>query len=168
MKLVDITGQKFGRLTVIRRSETVNKHTMWLCVCDCGNEIIADAYNIKTGHTSSCGCIQRERTAEANCTHGMRKTRLYRIWGCMKNRCYQKSYHGFKHYGGRGITVCDEWRNSFEAFYEWAMANGYAEHLTIDRIDVNGNYCPDNCKWATMADQNKNKRAVNGYKVKEQ
>lgn len=167
MKLVDITDQKFGRLTVIGRAETKNKHTMWRCVCDCGNEIIAEAYNLKCGHTGSCGCVQIERTAEANRTHGMRKTRLYRIWTDMKNRCYQQSYHGFKHYGGRGITVCKEWKNSFEAFRDWALSNGYADNLTIDRIDVNGNYRPDNCKWATMADQNKNKRAENGYKVKE-
>ena len=84
----------------------------------------------------------------------------------MKNRCYQKSYHAFRHYGGRGIIVCDEWRDNFQAFYVWAMANGYADNLSIDRIDVNGNYEPSNCRWVTMSEQNKNKRVKNGYKIK--
>lgn len=165
MKLVDLTGQRFGRLVVIRRMPSVNKRTKWLCVCDCGNEIIAESYNLKTGHTTSCGCFQREATAEANQTHGMRKTRLYRIWVCMKNRCYAKSYHAFKHYGGRGIKVCAEWRNSFETFRDWALSNGYADNLTIDRVDTNGDYCPANCRWATMAEQNQNKRVPNGAKI---
>ena len=165
--LVDITGQRFGRLTVVRREETKNKHTMWLCVCDCGNEIVADGYNIKYAHTTSCGCVQKERTSKANRTHGNRNTRLYRIWNCMKNRCYRKSYHAFDHYGGRGIKVCDEWKDDFQAFYKWAMSNGYEDNLSIDRVDNDKGYSPDNCRWATMADQNKNKRAKNGYKVKE-
>ena len=167
MKLIDLTGFKFGRLTVIERAATVNKHTMWLCKCDCGKEIIVDAYNIKTGHTLSCGCLQRERTSKANTIHGKRITRLYRIWVCMKNRCYQQSYHAFKHYGGRGITVCGEWLNDFQAFYEWSMANGYKENLTIDRIDNDKGYSPSNCRWVTMKEQNKNKRVPNSTKFQE-
>lgn len=167
MKFVDLTGKRFGRLTVICREESKNNRTMWICKCDCGNEIIAESYNIKTGHTVSCGCFQRERTSAANMTHGKRKTRIYRIWVCMKNRCYQETYHAFKHYGGRGITVCDEWRNSFESFYKWAISSGYEDNLSIDRIDVNGNYCHENCRFVTMAEQNKNKRTENGRKIKE-
>lgn len=167
MKFIDLTGQKFGRLTVIKRMPTVNKRTLWCCLCDCGNKTVVESYNLRTGHTSSCGCVQKEATSAANRTHGNRKTRLYTIWVCMKNRCYQKSYHAFKHYGGRGIKVCDKWRCDFRSFYEWAISNGYADNLTIDRIDTNGDYCPENCRWATMSDQNKNKRAKNGYKIKE-
>ena len=167
MKLVDLTGRKFGRLTVVKRAESINKRTMWQCCCDCGNEVVVEAYNLKTGHTTSCGCVQKEATARACKTHGQCRTRLYRIWICMKNRCYCNHYHAFRHYGGRGITVCDKWRNDFQAFYEWAMSHGYSDDLTIDRMDNNGNYCPENCRWITMAEQNQNKRAANGYKVKE-
>ena len=158
MKLIDLTGQVFGRLTVLQRAKTVNKRTMWTCKCECGNEITAEAYNLKTGHTQSCGCFQKEATSAASKTHGKKHTRLYRIWNCMKNRCYQKSYHAYNHYGGRGITVCDEWLNNFQAFYDWAMEHGYNDELSIDRIDVNKGYNPHNCRWATMAEQNKNKR----------
>ena len=165
MVLIDLAGKQFGRLKVIERAETVNKRTKWLCECDCGNEIIAEAYNLKSGHTQSCGCLQSEAASCANKTHGMTRTRLYRIWNCMHNRCYRKSYHAFKHYGGRGIVVCDEWLHDFQAFYDWAIANGYKDDLSIDRIDPNKNYSPDNCRWATMAEQNKNKRAENGFKI---
>nr|DAH22871.1 MAG TPA: hypothetical protein [Caudoviricetes sp.] len=165
--LADLTGRIFGRLVVVERSGTVNKHTMWLCRCDCGSEIIADAYNLRAGHTESCGCLQRERTGNANRTHGMTDSRLYTIWQSMKNRCYRKSYHAFHHYGGRGIRICEEWLCSFESFYDWAISHGYNDTLSIDRIDVNGNYCPANCRWATMKEQNMNKRAKNGYKIQE-
>ena len=167
MKLIDLTGQQFGRLVVIQRAKAINKRTKWLCRCECGNEVVVESYNLKTGHTQSCGCLQREATSSANKTHHCTHTRLYRIWNNMKNRCYRKSYHAFHHYGGRGIKVCDEWRDDFQAFYDWAMANGYRDDLSIDRIDSNGNYEPSNCRWATMAEQNKNKRAENGCKIKE-
>lgn len=164
--LIDLTGKKFGRLTVIGRAPTVRNRTYWLCECDCGKRISVDGGNLRGGHTESCGCLQKERASQANTTHGMRGTRLYRIWNCMRNRCYRKSYHAYKHYGGRGIRVCPEW-NSFEPFRDWAMSYGYKDDLSIDRIDVNGNYSPENCRWVTMAYQNQNKRAKNGYKIKE-
>lgn len=167
MKFIDLTGRRFGRLIVIERSKTVNKHTMWRCQCDCGREKIAESHNLICGHTQSCGCLQREATSRANTKHGMRNTRLYTIWNCMKNRCYQRSYHAYNHYGGRGITVCDEWLKSFNDFYSWAMSNGYQDNLSIDRIDVNKGYSPENCRWVSMREQNKNKRAENGYKIKE-
>lgn len=167
MKLTDLTGKQYGRLRVVARAPTVNKRTKWVCVCDCGKELEVEAYNLKTGHTTSCGCAKKEIAAKLHTTHGMRHTRLYRILHDMKNRCYRKSYHAFNHYGGRGITVCDEWLNSFEAFRDWALANGYADNLTIDRIDNDKGYSPDNCRWVTMAEQNRNKRAKNGQKIKE-
>ncbi len=167
MVLIDLTGQRFGRLTVLQRAETINKRTRWLCRCDCGEEIIVEAYNLKTGHTQSCGCFQKEAASSANTTHGMRNTRLYRIWSCMHNRCYQKSYHAYNHYGGRGITICAEWLHDFQAFHDWAIENGYKDNLSIDRIDNNKGYSPDNCRWATQKEQNKNKRAENGFKIKE-
>ena len=165
--LRDLQGQRFGRLTVVYRLPTVNKRTMWLCECDCGNEVSVDAQNLHTGHTQRCGCLHREMLSEASTTHGKKDTRLYRIWNHMKTRCYRKSYHAFRHYGGRGIRVCDEWLHDFQAFYDWAMSHGYTDDLSIDRIDTNGNYSPDNCRWVTMAEQNKNKRAANGYKIQD-
>lgn len=167
MKLIDLTGRRFGRLTVLQRAETIKKRTMWLCRCDCGNEVAVEANNLKIGHTQSCGCLQKEATSKANTTHGMRASRLYRIWKCMHNRCYRKCYHGYKHYGGRGITICDEWVHDFRAFRDWALANGYNDYLSIDRIDNDKGYSPDNCRWVTMELQNKNKRAKNGYKIEE-
>lgn len=167
MVLKDLTGQKFGRLMVLQRAETTNKRTKWLCLCNCGKEVIVEAYNLTKGHTQSCGCLQREAASKANSKHGMHGTRLYRIWNCMHNRCYRKCYHAYKHYGGRGIAMCDEWKSDFQAFAKWALANGYADTLSIDRIDVDGNYSPDNCRWVSMEKQNKNKRAKNGYKIKE-
>ena len=167
MQLIDLTGRKFGRLLVLKRENPINKRTLWLCKCDCGKEVVVESYNLRKGHTQSCGCLQAEAASKANKTHGLKDARIYRIWNCMKNRCYRKSYHAYKHYGGRGIKVCDEWLNDFQSFHDWAMANGYDDNLSIDRIDNNKGYQPDNCRWVTMAEQNKNKRVANGYKIKE-
>lgn len=159
-KLVDLTGQRFGRLLVLRRAENIGRQTAWLCKCDCGNEKAVPYWNLVSGQTKSCGCLVKEVSAKnAKCTHKQSYSRLYTIWIGMKQRCYYENHKHFKHYGGRGITVCDEWKDDFQAFHDWSISHGYEDNLTIDRIDVNGNYEPSNCKWASTKVQGNNKRS---------
>ena len=155
----DMVGQKFGRLFVIKAVAERTKcgEVKYLCKCDCGNEKIIVGTSIRNGSTKSCGCILSEETAKRAKTHGQSKTRLYRIWHGMLDRCNNHNRHEYMYYGGRGITVCDEWME-FEPFYKWAMSHGYAYDLTIDRINNDGNYEPNNCRWVTMKEQAKNKR----------
>ena len=224
-KFIDLTGQKFGKLTVVSRnvdkiSPCGQKYTTWDCVCDCGNKTIVSSNNLRRGHTNSCGCLNlnRERfnnlvgmrfenlevlhraedyvkpngrkilmwqcrcdcgnivtvsgeslkygnTKSCGCkrrnnfrTHGKSNTRLYEIWTDMKQRCLNPNQKTYKYYGGRGITICEEWLDDFMNFYDWAMENGYQDKLTIDRIDVNGKYEPNNCRWVTMETQLRNTR----------
>ena len=154
---VDYSGQKFGRLTVLSRAENKNGRTMFNCVCECGNKKAIWIESLKNGSTKSCGCLSREIVAAKNYRHGQRNTRLYRIWLTMKSRCYLPSQVGYKYYGGQGVTVCDEWKNDFMSFHDWAMNNGYEETLTIDRIDPYGNYEPSNCRWSTVKEQCNNR-----------
>ena len=151
----DLTQQKFGKLTAISYYRKHNR-VYWRCECDCGNKIDVRSDGLTTGQTKSCGCLHREIVTKVNTTHGKCNTRLYDSWTDLKQRCYNKHNKRYKDYGGRGIEVCDEWRNNFQAFYDWAMSNGYNDSLTIDRIDVDGNYEPSNCRWATLKQQLRN------------
>lgn len=163
-KIKDLSGQRFGKLTAIKPVGR-NKHGnyFWLCKCDCGNEKTVRSSSLLSGYTRSCGCLatsaRTENIKKANgFYHGHNKKRLHRIYLCMIYRCTNPKSKDFKYYGDRGITVCEEWKNSYESFEKWAFENGYAENLTLDRKDTNGNYEPSNCRWATMLEQSNNKR----------
>ncbi len=160
-KLKDLTGQKFGWLTALYRLHNYHKkgNSYWLCVCDCGNIAEVRCTSLTSGVTKSCGCGKRYYS------HGKTNTRLYRIFQAMKNRCYNKHTINYKHYGGRGVTVCDEWRNDFQAFYNWAINNGYRENLTIDRIDNNKGYSPDNCRFVDRKTQARNRHNIKQYTI---
>jgi hypothetical protein len=153
---IDMTGQVFGRLTVLERAENTKRNkAQWLCQCSCGNKTIVSRTHLKRGQVKSCGCY-RVDLGKLNKTHGMKGTRLYRIWSGMKDRCLNRNSKYWDRYGGRGITVCEEWK-TFENFMEWAKQNGYSKKLTLDRIDNDGNYEPSNCRWATMKQQQNNR-----------
>lgn len=157
-KIKDLSNQRFGYLVAKSIDKNPNnKRIKWICQCDCGNICVVSSNDLRTGHTSSCGCKKFE---PSHIKHGKRNTRIYHTWRSMKDRCYNIYCKEYLHYGGRGITVCPEWKDDFQAFYNWALSNGYSDDLTIDRIDVNGNYEPSNCRWATVKEQSINKRGT--------
>ncbi len=154
IKVEELIGKRFGRLVVLGKADDC-RHIM--CKCDCGNIATVNRGSVLRGNTKSCGCLRREITSKNNTTHGKRHHRLYSIWIAMKNRCKYPSQNRYESYGGRGICVCDEWVTSFESFYNWAIENGYKDGLSIDRINVDGNYSPENCRWATSEEQSLNR-----------
>ena len=150
---VDLTGKRFGMLTVQERTENKKNHVFYNCKCDCGNYRIVQAYALKKNEITSCGCSGYKLEH-----HNLSNTRLCRIWRNMKQRCYNPKTINYQYYGAKGVTVCEEWKESFTSFYEWSISNGYQENLTIDRIDPFGNYEPSNCRWSTYKEQAKNQR----------
>lgn len=158
-KFRDLTGKRFGRWTVLNRVPHNDKDNkvLWHCKCDCGAEREINSGSLLSGNSKSCGCLKNENTSIRVRTHGMSSTRLFHIWQGIRKRCNNPNSATFKHYGGRGISVCEEWER-FEPFRDWALASGYSDELTIDRIDVSGNYEPSNCRWATQKTQKNNKR----------
>ena len=153
--LKDLTGKRFGRWVVIHRAENRGKSVMWECLCDCGKRKIVQGTSLKSGASTSCGCARAENHRR---THGLTNHPLYRVWQRMKGCTTSPTHQDFKHYGARGVTIHKEWEHSFAAFYSWAIENGWKKGLEIDRIDVDGDYCPENCRFTDRSHQMMNTR----------
>lgn len=160
IKKHDLTGQRFGFLTVLYKSDKDTKNIYWHCKCDCGNEKDTAAHSLISGMTKSCGCYHNKVLSDISTTHGLSKTRICRIYYSMKNRCYNPNNRSYANYGGRGIGICQEWlgESGVESFIKWSISHGYEDGLTIDRINVDKDYSPRNCRWVTKAEQTNNTR----------
>lgn len=163
MKLVNLVGKRYGRLLVVSKSNSHNGHTRWLCKCDCGNECIVHGTSLKTGNTTSCGCYKRENAKKLYSTVRQNDKHLYAVWNGIKQRCNNKNNSSYHNYGGRGIKMDKTWANNYKSFYDWAISSGYESGKQIDRIDNNGNYEPQNCRFVDQEIQANNKRNVKLY-----
>ena len=156
MRKIDLTNKKIGRWTVLREgTRDKYNHLRWVCECECGIVKEVTGSSLRRGESRSCGCLKNELQSERNFKHGESDTRLYKIWGGIKSRVSNKNDTTFEHYGGRGIKICDEWIE-YVPFRDWSLSNGYTDELSIDRIDVDGNYEPSNCRWISMEKQMSN------------
>lgn len=157
---IDMLGQRSGKLKVIKYNSSRNGQAYWLCKCDCGNEIVVRGSHLRTGNVKSCGCLRSDEN-KRRATHNKSRSRLYNIYYGMRKRCYTNTHKFYSDYGGRGIIICDEWLNKhhgFQSFCEWALNNGYDDTLTLERLNVDGNYCPENCTWVSRKRQANNRR----------
>lgn len=158
-KHTNLMGMRFGKLTVLRSvGRDKNRNIIWECICDCGNKTIVTATHLRNNKTKSCGCYRHDNFVIINTIHGLKNHPLYTVWKGIKQRCYNKNNNAYNHYGGRGIIMCDEWKNDFKAFYDWSIEYGYKNGLSVDRINNNGIYEPNNCRFVTMKEQQRNRR----------